>query len=137
VQIKPGAVAFWSDLFPGHSKFVFILGTYICPNEAVPKVAYFTISSQSKWKNVPRLKDQMILIPKGKTDFLQLDSYIQCFHHVGTIRLQDFREQELQGYINYRGDLSCYVPQVRCIVEQSEVLVERDRIIALEAIDQG
>lgn len=74
----------------------------MCPNESVPKVAYFTISSQSKWTKVPHLANEMVLIPKGKTDFLPVDSYIQCFHEVGTISVQDFREQDLQGYINYR-----------------------------------
>jgi hypothetical protein len=62
--VKPGTVAYWRDLFPGENKFVFLLGTFE-DESGCERVAYFTISSQTKWAALPKTRREMVDIPRG------------------------------------------------------------------------
>jgi hypothetical protein len=135
VRIRPGLVAFWTDLFPGSSKFVFLLGSFACPRTGIEKVAFFTISSQTKWAQIAPHKDEMVKIPRGTVDFLPSLSFIQCFHEVHTLSVESFHERDREGFINFRGDLPQYLPMIREILSRSELLDDYSIEVASNAMD--
>ena len=130
MTIKPGTVAFWYDLFPGSDKFVYFLGTYI-DKAGLEHACYFTISSQTKWVSVPAKRREMLEMPKGAADYLHLVSYIQCWNELGTIPLSQFHALKC---VTYRGELPQFLPALRMIVENSDILSRRDIDKALAAI---
>jgi hypothetical protein len=135
VRIEPGVVALWNDLFGSGPKYVFLLGTFVCQRDSLEKVAFFTISSQSKWAGIQSHAQEMVMVPRGITEYLYKVSYIQCFHEVLTISVESFQEQDLQGFVNFRGHLRQYIPEIRNILGRSALLSDYDIEIALSALD--
>jgi len=131
--VKPGTVAYWRDLFPGENKFVFLLGTF-ADESGCERVAYFTISSQTKWAALPKTRREMVDIPRGTLECLTSLSFIQCWWAVRTITKQRFIELERTGDIMYRGELPQFVDRVRWVVKNSDVLSDEDIDIALAAL---
>jgi len=106
MRIEAGVVAFWRDLFPGSDKYVFLLGTFREPTCNQDCVAFFTISSQTKWASVEPTRREMVPILKGTLDCLDSPvSYIQCWRELQIEPLGSFRDKERSGVIMYRGTL--------------------------------
>ena len=142
MQLTPGTVAYWRDLYDGgQSKFVYILGVHTPADEngspLPPEVLWFTISSQTKWTRLAPHCREMVEIPLGCADYLRYRSFIQCFFEVGRTPVDDFRYFEARGYLNFRGYLPQFVPAIREILGRSELLSDYDCEDALNAMNPG
>ncbi len=126
-----GTVAHWIDFEPGHNKFIYILGT-----NSANEVLSFTISSQTKYLAMQPHANEMVEIPRGTTDCLNRQCFIQCFYEVRRTPIAAFRELERRGYINYRASLPQFAPAILTAVRNSELLDGYDQEAVLEALER-
>ena len=129
MTLESGTIAFWLNFSPGHDKFVYVLGT-----TADDIVLSFTISSQTKYLSIEPHRNELVVIPPGTLDCLYRQSFIQCFHEVTRTPVKEFRELDRRGFLNWRGCLPQFIPDIIRCVEDSQLLPEIDQETVLELL---
>lgn len=116
--------------FAPKDKFLFIVGPH---SPAV--VLGFRITSQTTYRT-SNLAKELVVVPVGSTPCLKKESFIQCFHDVERLKVDELRAGHLKGLVVKTGDLSALMNKVRETVELSDILSPDDIADTLAAIDR-
>ncbi len=125
VDLPPAAVihveGYSSRGHPPKNKYLFIVG-----RESRTKLAAFLISSQQHWRASERHSREMVRIPQNATNFLRLESFIQCWA-LELLDVEDLRRRFGAGSVRIAGKLPIkYLYKVRDVVRQSYLLEQQD-----------
>lgn len=107
----------------GHApknKFLIILG-----QQNTTTVLAFILTSQTAYLNTYRARE-LVHIPVGTTKHLSKDTYIQCFNEVLRLDTAELNADHNKGRIRWVCDLKAFLPDIKAVVEVSDVLSPQD-----------
>ncbi len=114
--------------FEAKDKFLVIIG-HLNPST----VLAFRITSQLSYLKT-RLSRELVRIPIGTCRTLSKESFVQCFHDVERLDVNDLQAGFVQGRVINRGSLNPFLGKIRDVVEDSDVLSRRDIADCLQSI---
>jgi hypothetical protein len=86
----------------------------------------FIVSSRSYHKGTA-LDKEVVVIPRQATVIFSQESYIQCFHEVERLDVNQIANGITNGEISHEGILkSAYLYKVKEVVKDSDVLSQQD-----------
>lgn len=117
--------------FSAKNKFLIIIGWH-----SATIVLAFRITSQTVYRD-SNLARELVTVPSNSTPCLKKESFIQCFHEVERLKVDELEAACAKGLVSKTGELRSFLTRIREVVEVSDVLSPDDIAHTLVVIDKA